>query len=200
MGDKILYFPHTNRETDEQKIKNIDIEDITALFSVLSEEERVRSQLTSVLRKYPSLIKNYLSLNDWEREEFEEFRKRYPAYLTGEGDGCGIQYLSAPLRDDLGIALNKGFNRVVSIAVKCRWSNQLLEIFNSYMKNKREERFNNSYISSARKGRNLLQNVRKSWFTDMGEVVNLAAQVEPDILRYCQLPGYCEDKIVQLNV
>jgi len=133
VAENIILFPERTEQRDF--LKDVELEERVLILSALAKEEKARPELTSIIKTYPWLMADYLPLSISEKEKFEEFRCRHPKYLLGEGDGCGIQYLTAPLRDYIFDAtLNKGYGAVASIAVRCRWTNQLINFFDFYIK------------------------------------------------------------------
>ena len=143
-------------------------------------EQEARPELTSLL-DFPSLMYDYLQLPLERREEFDEFRKRHPEYLKGNGKGNPPTSIRT-----------KEFN---PIAQQCCWTNQLIKIFDFYLEHLREgEVFNVHYLIANKKlrrkyrrlGHNIYQNAYLNLENEGGirKIVELAAQQRPEILEH----------------
>ncbi|HIG92778.1 TPA: hypothetical protein HA242_06020 [Candidatus Woesearchaeota archaeon] len=150
---------------------------LVEVVQLLYHEEKMRPELISILKPIPDIAIEYVTLHENQRGVFEKFRKEYPKYLTGTGDGCGIKYLEDK-------------NRIASLARKTRFTYQFLSFFEHYLKCE-DRKFNSAYIARnpqlneifPHQGHNLMQNLRHSpWNLD--EIASLAAQMRPEIRAY----------------
>ena len=161
---------------------------ITTL-EILNKEVLIRPKMLEVFGKFPSLLVDYFTLQDINRQLLDDFRRRYPRFFEGSGDGCGVKYLvDQYITGPNVIPAPRGGQHVADLARKCRWSNQLLKIFDFYRSKTPEATFNNAYIGrrpEARKkfggmGYNIIQNTRNGFMT-VDDIVEIAAEAEPDV-------------------
>ena len=184
--DNILSFPQADPKDFSDRLNGLDLETITDILIVRTHEERVRPELIKVVGEIPSLLAEYLTLDEWNKSELDRMRTRYQGYLNGEEQGYGINYLESV--GNRGVAL---------LARKCRCVHQLLKFYEFYKKHGKGKKFNNHYITHDQEmkevyrnaGYNLVQNVRKMWGITMKDIIALAAEVEPEICRAYWAPG-----------
>jgi len=185
---EIIEFPTPDESEISDLVRRLSKRSITRVATVLAYEMETRPELTKVLTTIPGILTDYLPFKEYDKEDLEELRQKYPRYLIGEGDGCGIQLLVAGSQDSLGCRGYNSSRKVVKLAQECRFTHQFLRLFEHYMENQTDKRFNNAYMKSdptVRKifrtmGWNLLQNIKKNDIR-MSRIVRLAAGTNPDV-------------------
>ncbi len=150
----------------------------SSLEGTLLEEERLRPELIQLFDA-PALTEEYLSLSPDRKDQLESFRKRYPKFMLGEGDG----YPAFSLRSKPEIG---------EIAWKVRLKNQFLIVFDHYLENHQERyTFNRTYVRENKELRadlgtigNCMINQALKIFGDVEDIVQLAACNRPEIMEH----------------
>ncbi len=184
--DNVLNFPVPKAAELSERLDRIDLETIVDVLSVRAEEERIRPEVTDIFGRIPSLLADYLLLNERNKQKIDRTRLKYPDYLNGEGSSYDINYLASV-----------GNKSSALLARKCRWTYQLLKFYEFYKEHGEGKRFNQHYITHdpelkevyGNAGYNLVQNIRKSYEISMEIIVELAGEVEPKICTAYLAPG-----------
>src|SRR3989344_4377649 len=181
--ENVLVFELPERDLHEQLRRRLrerlDLEEVADVLALQLVEEQKRPECAGILHRIPSLMATYLVIKEWDKGQLDQLRKRHPRYLVGEGDGYGIRWLEARRVE------------LQEIARECRYTHQLLRLYGFYREHGQGKILNQNYLAHdpelrkahGRDGYNLVQNVRKNWRMKMFDIVHLAAEVQPEILR-----------------
>jgi len=175
--------------------KHTDI--ATLLFTYLEQERKQRPELALSFQSFPTLLTEYLTLDERDKIKLEEFRSSNKEYLSGKGKGDGIQYLVSTQGADLFSGRMQEYKQITNLVRGCRYANQIAMIFAFYQKTTSERRFNNNYIARDAQlkkefgylGNNLIANINNSCYT-VQEIVDIVALTVPEIGQKYESPKY----------
>ncbi|GEM_PF-4300287 len=165
-------------------VADVTLGDISLVVDALLSEEKQRPKLVVELGRFSSLLAEYLTLSEDQKEKLEEFRVHHSGYFSGGGSGDSICYLSRP-KD----------KTEESLARRTRCASQLLKIFDFYCENSAGKFFHNGYIvhdTELRKkhgtmGLQLYKAVSQNDMT-IADIVDIVSDVRPMIRAYYRLP------------
>ncbi len=167
-------------KTDQKLLEKRDVQNTLTTFFA---EQEARPELVAQIRSQ-SLMYEYLQLSLEEREKLEKFREGHPHYLEGNGEECKGKSIQFTLPE-----------KTESFSRKNRYVQQLLNIFDFYLKNRSEGVvFNTKYLTDNEAlnkefgslGQRLYVNARNH-FKDKGgrgKFIALAAEMNQEIMKY----------------
>ncbi len=157
-------------------------------YTTLYEEFKSRPNILSIFR-CPGLLKNYLRLDEQEREYFAEFQA-HPGASRYLSVGEALDFISPAHAINYLVPKSR---KVANLARHVRFVNQALKFFDHYLKTEsyKERRFDENYIATDdvinnhqdelgfREGRNFLAALKRhTWTGGMRGIVKMASLVD----------------------
>jgi hypothetical protein len=186
---------HVQREREQRRPNNNDLDTMTLVLSVLREEREQRPDLVALLEVYPALLAEYLTIPSTQRDALDTFRRHHNSYF----------YARRSTGDYIRNLTERGCKHAAMIARKYRWAEELKEMFAFYLEHHKETHpFNNNYLKNnpelrqqfGTRGPTLVKNIYQNRI-EVKDIVAVIASAtkEPYICNYYQEPGYRSNAI-----
>ena len=178
-----------------RELADIPPKDISLVVSALLQEQTTRPELVEELGRFPILLGEYFTFSKDKKECLAQFQKNHDKYLSGGDTGDGLGHFPRQYRD------------AQLLAQRCRYSSQLLTLFDFYYEHSLGKSFNHHYMMYDKplqekhhtQGIKLLDCLRKNHFITMSEIVDIVANVRPEIILYYRPPQDCYRKIASVT-